>query len=165
MKAKGNSKVISINQLFEKLNETQLRQVNVYFDNSIKDKYDVKKINVEVLCIVLVHKDNTTETKSYYDLHQLFPGGNLFIKIPCNSFKDKPLTKKLMIAVIDADRVSFNNGKLFYHKCDVIESPTQSKLRTFIKNRSDDKVRAVNEAAYKCKSYDEDNEYPDGLFD
>ena len=68
-----------------------------------------------------------------------------------------------MIAIIDADRISFNNGKLFYHKCDVIESPTQSKLRTFINNRSDDKVRAVNEAAHKCKF--DDNEYPDGLFD
>ena len=159
-------KVISINQLFEKLNESQLKQVNVYFDGWLKDKFDVKKIDVEVLCIALIHKDGTTVMKSYYDLHQLFPGGNLYIKIPCNSFKDRPLTKKLMNAVIDADRVSFNHGTLFYHKCNVIESPVQSKLNALVNERSNDKLRAVDELARKCNIDDiDDTECPDGLFD
>lgn len=153
------SAFIKINKLFEKLPEDELKAVQVYFDDFITDKFNEYHMNIQILCLSLVYKDNTQKFMSYKEFRELFPLCE-WLTIPKRSFGSllSGMNKKLMKVYIKAERVNYKSS--FYHKCVVKELENQSKLNEFIKNRSDAKVEIVNELASKC-TINEDEIDPD----
>ena len=157
------SEYININKLFEKLPESELKAVQVYFDDFITDKFYKYKINVKILFLSLVYKEgqspNTQKVMTYKEFRELFPHCE-WLTIPKRSFGG--LTSgsqiRLMKAYIKADRINYKTS--FYHECVVKECENQNKLNEFIKNRSDAKVEIVNELASKC-NINEDEIDPD----
>ena len=153
------SEYININKLFEKLPESELKAVQVYFDDFITDKFYKYKINVKILFLSLVYKNNTQKVMTYKEFRELFPECE-WLTIPKRSFGG--LTSgsqiRLMKAYIKADRINYKTS--FYHECVVKECENQNKLNEFIKNRSDAKVEIVNELASKC-NINEDEIDPD----
>ena len=157
------SEYININKLFEKLPESELKAVQVYFDDFITDKFYKYKINVKILFLSLVYKEgqspNTQKVMTYKEFRELFPHCE-WLTIPRRSFG--ALTSgsqiRLMKAYIKADRINYKTS--FYHECVVKECENQNKLNEFIKNRSDAKVEIVNELASKC-NINEDEIDPD----
>ena len=161
------SEYININKLFEKLPESELKAVQVYFDDFITDKFYKYKMNVKILCLSLVYKEghspgqspNTQKVMTYKEFRELFPHCE-WLTIPRRSFG--ALTSgsqiRLMKAYIKADRINYKTS--FYHECVVKECENQNKLNEFIKNRSDAKVEIVNELASKC-NINEDEIDPD----
>ena len=153
------SEYININKLFEKLPESELKAVQVYFDDFITDKFYKYKMNIKILCLSLVYKDNTQKVMTYKEFRELFPECE-WLTIPKRSFAG--LTSgsqiRLMKAYIKADRINYKTS--FYHECVVKECENQNKLNEFIKNRSDAKVEIVNELASKC-NINEDEIDPD----
>lgn len=153
------SEYININKLFEKLPESELKAVQVYFDDFITDKFYKYKMNVKILFLSLVYKNNTQKVMTYKEFRELFPECE-WLTIPKRSFGG--LTSgsqiRLMKAYIKADRINYKTT--FYHECVVKECENQNKLNEFIKNRSDAKVEIVNELASKC-NINEDEIDPD----
>lgn len=157
------SEYININKLFEKLPESELKAVQVYFDDFITDKFYKYKMNVKILFLSLVYKEgqspNTQKVMTYKEFRELFPHCE-WLTIPKRSFG--ALTSgsqiRLMKAYIKADRINYKTS--FYHECVVKECENQNKLNEFIKNRSDAKVEIVNELASKC-NINEDEIDPD----
>lgn len=153
------SEYININKLFEKLPESELKAVQVYFDDFITDKFYKYKMNVKILFLSLVYKNNTQKVMTYKEFRELFPECE-WLTIPRRSFG--ALTSgsqiRLMKAYIKADRINYKTS--FYHECVVKECENQNKLNEFIKNRSDAKVEIVNELASKC-NINEDEIDPD----
>lgn len=153
------SEYININKLFEKLPESELKAVQVYFDDFITDKFYKYKMNVKILFLSLVYKDNTQKVMTYKEFRELFPHCE-WLTIPRRSFG--ALTSgsqiRLMKAYIKADRINYKTS--FYHECVVKECENQNKLNEFIKNRSEAKVEIVNELASKC-NINEDEIDPD----
>ena len=161
------SEYININKLFEKLPESELKAVQVYFDDFITDKFYKYKINVKILFLSLVYKEghspgqslNTQKVMTYKEFRELFPECE-WLTIPRRSFG--ALTSgsqiRLMKAYIKADRINYKTT--FYHECVVKECENQNKLNEFIKNRSEAKVEIVNELASKC-NINEDEIDPD----
>ena len=157
------SEYININKLFEKLPESELKAVQVYFDDFITDKFYKYKMNVKILFLSLVYKEgqspNTQKVMTYKEFRELFPHCE-WLTIPRRSFG--ALTSgsqiRLMKAYIKADRINYKTS--FYHECVVKECENQNKLNEFIKNRSDAKVEIVNELASKC-NINEDEIDPD----
>ncbi len=153
------SEYININKLFEKLPESELKAVQVYFDDFIPDKFYKYKMNVKILFLSLVYKNNTQKVMTYKEFRELFPECE-WLTIPRRSFGG--LTSgsqiRLMKAYIKADRINYKTT--FYHECVVKECENQNKLKEFIKNRSEAKVEIVNELASKC-NINEDEIDPD----
>ena len=153
------SEYININKLFEKLPESELKAVQVYFDDFITDKFYKYKMNVKILFLSLVYKNNTQKVMTYKEFRELFPECE-WLTIPRRSFGG--LTSgsqiRLMKAYIKADRINYKTT--FYHECVVKECENQNKLNEFIKNRSEAKVEIVNELASKC-NINEDEIDPD----
>ena len=153
------SEYININKLFEKLPESELKAVQVYFDDFITDKFYKYKMNVKILFLSLVYKNNTQKVMTYKEFRELFPECE-WLTIPRRAFGG--LTSgsqiRLMKAYIKADRINYKTT--FYHECVVKECENQNKLNEFIKNRSDAKVEIVNELASKC-NINEDEIDPD----
>ena len=150
------SAFITINKLFEKLPESELKAVQVYFDDYITDRYYNNKINVKILFLSLVYKNNTQKVMNYKEFRELIPNCE-WLTIPKRSFSQQTLnelTKRLMKVYIKADKVNYKAS--FYHECVVKEVDNQSKLNQFIKDRNDAKVQIVNELAGKCNINDEE---------
>ena len=149
------SEYININKLFEKLPEQELKAVQVYFDDFITDKFYKYKMNIKILCLSLVYKNNTQKFMTYKEFRELFPHCE-WLTIPKRAFG--ALTSgsqiRLMKAYIKADRINYKTT--FYHECVVKECENQNKLNEFIKNRSDAKVEIVNELASKCNINDDE---------
>lgn len=166
------SEYININKLFEKLPESELKAVQVYFDDFITDKFYKYKINVKILFLSLVYKEgqspNTQKVMTYKEFRELFPHCE-WLTIPRRSWALPGVRStfggltsgsqiRLMKAYIKADRINYKTS--FYHECVVKECENQNKLNEFIKNRSDAKVEIVNELASKC-NINEDEIDPD----
>ena len=153
------SEYININKLFEKLPESELKAVQVYFDDFITDKFYKYKMNVKILFLSLVYKDNTQKVMTYKEFRELFPQCE-WLTIPKRAFSGVMSGSqiRLMKAYIKADRINYKTS--FYHECVVKECENQNKLNEFIKNRSDAKVEIVNELASKC-NINEDEIDPD----
>ena len=149
------SEYININKLFEKLPESELKAVQVYFDDFITDKFYKYKMNIKILCLSLVYKNNTQKFMTYKEFRELFPQCE-WLTIPKRAFG--ALTSgsqiRLMKAYIKADRINYKTT--FYHECVVKEVDNQNKLNEFIKDRSDAKVEIVNELASKCNINDDE---------
>lgn len=146
---------ISINKLFEKLPEDELRQIHLYFDDVITDVYDKTKMNVKPLLLGLVYKDNTRKTMSYKELKEMYPE-LYYVKVPKYIFKNHSLTISLRKVVIDAARVSFKNDK-FYHKCSLKYVPDQTKLKHY----QDERVKVNSEYLNKLAQTENENENDD----
>ena len=147
---------LTINKLCEKLPEAELKAIQVYFDDYIDDKFDKKYINVQILFLSLVYKDNTQKIMTYKEFRDLCPGA-IWLKCPQRSFDRQVfngLQKKLFKVYIKADRIKYKSS--YYHECVAKEVPDQSKLNKFIKDRSDAKLQIFNELAEKC-TIDEDD--------
>ncbi|KAK8898906.1 hypothetical protein M9Y10_001198 [Tritrichomonas musculus] len=147
---------ITINKLFEQLPESELKAVQVYFDDYICDKFSNYLINVQVLFLSLVYKDNAQKLMTYKEFRELFPGCK-YIKVPKKSFKNdvlNSLDKRLMKVYVKADRIKYKSS--FYHECIVINVENQSKLNEFVNARSQAKSDIVNKIALKCTINDED---------
>lgn len=153
------SEYININKLFEKLPESELKAVQVYFDDFITDKFYKYKMNVKILFLSLVYKNNTQKVMTYKEFRELFPECE-WLTIPKRAFGVLTSGSKmrLMKAYIKADRINYKTS--FYHECVVKECENQNKLNEFIKNRSEAKVEIVNELASKC-NINEDEIDPD----
>ena len=166
------SEYININKLFEKLPESELKAVQVYFDDFITDKFYKYKINVKILFLSLVYKEgqspNTQKVMTYKEFRELFPHCE-WLTIPRRSFGALTSGSQIRLrkAYIKADRINYKTS--FYHECVVKECENQNKLNEFIKNRSDAKVEMaqsaadkvlVNELASKC-NINEDEIDPD----
>ncbi len=150
------SAFITINKLFEKLPESELKAVQVYFDDFITDRYSKYKINVKILFLSLVYKNNTQKVMNYKEFRELIPHCE-WLTIPKRSFSQQSLnelTKRMMKVYIKADKVNYKAS--FYHECVVKEVDDQNKLNEFIKNRSDAKVQIVNELSEKCNINDDE---------
>ena len=147
---------ITINKLFEQLPESELKAVQVYFDDYVSDKFHKYLINVQVLFLALVYKDDTQKLMTYKEFRELFPGCE-YIKVPKKAFKNdvlNSLAKRLMKVYIKADRIKYKSS--FYHECIVANVENQSKLNEFVNARSQAKIDITNEAAIKCNINDED---------
>lgn len=162
------SEYININKLFEKLPESELKAVQVYFDDFITDKFYKYKMNVKILFLSLVYKNNTQNVMTYKEFRELFPECE-WLTIPKRAWALPGVQStlgaltsgsqiRLMKAYIKADRINYKTS--FYHECVVKECENQNKLNEFIKNRSDAKVEIVNELASKC-NINEDEIDPD----
>ena len=162
------SEYININKLFEKLPESELKAVQVYFDDFITDKFYKYKMNVKILFLSLVYKNNTQKVMTYKEFRELFPECE-WLTIPRRSWALPGVRStfggltsgsqiRLMKAYIKADRINYKTS--FYHECVVKECENQNKLNEFIKNRSEAKVEIVNELASKC-NINEDEIDPD----
>ena len=157
-----NREFLTINKLFEKLPEEELRAIQVYFDDYVDDRFDKHYMNVQILVISLVYKDRSQKIMTYKEFRDLFPGG-VWLKCPQRCFDRQVfngLQKKLSKAYIIAERIKFKSS--FYHECVVKVCPDQSKLNQFIKDRSNAKLEIMNELLEKCDI--NDDEIDDDIF-
>ena len=107
---------ISINKLFEKLPEEELKSIQVYYDEWITDKFVKYRINVKVLFISLVFKDGKQQRIDYKAFRELCPQC-IWLSVPKKAFSDeflnKYLTKRLRKVYIRAERKNYKTS--FYH--------------------------------------------------
>ena len=150
---------VSINKLFEKLPEDELKAVQVYFDEKIIDKFVKYRINVKVLFISLVYKNGTQKQIDYNEFRKLFPQAE-WLTVPKKSFGEELSTndqqKRLMKVYIRAERTEYKTS--FYHQCVVKKVDDQSKLTKFQKERLNTKAQIVPESKINI---DEDEIDPD----
>ena len=129
-----SNKFITINQLFEKLPESELKAIQVYFDEYINDKFNRSRNNCKILKIALVYNDGSQKFMEFKEFHDLFPGCSC-ISVPAHAFADiKTLTKRLRKLYIKAERTEYKSS--FYHDCKAVEVENQSKLTEFQKQRT-----------------------------
>ena len=137
---------ITINKLFEKLPEDELKAVQLYFDEKIVDKFPKYKINVKVLFLSLVYKNGTQKLMNYKEFRELFPQAE-WLSIPKKSFNEDTLTnpksKRLMKVYIRAERTQFKSS--FCHQCIVKDVDDQSKLTKFQNERSESKAQIIKD--------------------
>ena len=158
---------ISINKLFEKLNEItpedKIKCVHIYFDNYIVDMFDKKQMNVEPLMLALVMKEGevpSVQKITYKQLRDMFPNLRYF-KVPTHIFRKhlehSDLTQKVLLkVVIDAKRTKFM--KSFYHKATLLDVKDQDKLKALQDERSNVKIEILDSIAKKCNKHDEDED-------
>lgn len=127
-------KFITINQLFEKLPESELKAIQVYFDEYINDRFNRSRTNCKILKIALVYKDNTQKFMEFKEINDLFPNC-LWLTVPKRAFCNiTTLTKRLRKLYIKAERIEYK--KSFYHECKAVDVENQSKLNEFKKQRT-----------------------------
>ena len=148
---------ITINKLFEKLPEEELKAVQLYFDEKITDKFVKYKINVKVLFLSLVYKNGTQKLINYKEFRELFPQAE-WLSIPKKSFDNelysKYITKRMMKVYIRAERTQFKSS--FYHQCVVKDVEDQSKLNKYQNERSEVRVSYACNLLEKINLNDED---------
>ena len=129
-----SNKFITINQLFEKLPESELKAIQVYFDEYMNDKFNRSRNNCRILKIALVYKDNTQKFMEFKEINDLFPFCH-WLTVPKRAFcKITTLTKRLRKLYIKAERTPFKNS--YYHECTAVDVENQSKLNEFKKQRT-----------------------------
>ena len=148
---------ITINKLFEKLPEEELKAVQLYFDEKIVDKFAKYRINVKVLFLSLVYKNGTQKLINYKEFRELFPQAE-WLSIPKKSFDNdlysKYITKRMMKVYIRAERTQFKSS--FYHQCVVKDVEDQSKLNKYQNERSEVRVSYAFNLLEKINLNDED---------
>ncbi len=149
-----SNKFITINQLFEKLPESELKAIQVYFDEYINDKFNRSRNNCRILKIALVYKDNTQKFMEFKEINDLFPFCH-WLTVPRRAFADiKTLTKRLRKLYIKAERTEYKSS--FYHDCKAVEVENQSKLSEFQKQRTQTYLDVMAECLIKDDEIDED---------
>lgn len=148
---------ISINKLFEKLPEDELKAVQVYYDECITDKFAKYKINVKVLFLSLVFKDGTQQRIDYKAFRELCPSC-IWLSVPKKAFNDeflnKYITKRLRKVYIRAERKSYKTS--FYHEAVAKDIEDQSKLKKFTDEREKVIIELLNELAEKVMIKDDE---------
>ena len=150
-----SNKFITINQLFEKLPESELKAIQVYFDEYINDKINRSRYDCRILKIALVYKDNTQKFMEFKEINDLFPFCH-FLVVPRRAFADiKTLTKRLRKLYIKAERTDYKGA--FYHDCKAVEVENQSKLNEFKKQRTQVYLDLMAECLIKDDEIDPDD--------
>ena len=148
---------ITINKLFEKLPEDELKAVQVYYDECITDKFAKYKINVKVLFLSLVFKDGTQQKIDYKQFRELYPSC-IWLSVPKKAFNDeflnKYITKRLRKVYIRAERKSYKTS--FYHEAVAKDIEDQSKLKKFTDEREKVLIELLNELAEKVMIEDDE---------
>ena len=154
---------ISINKLFEKLPEEELKSIQVYYDEWITDKFVKYRINVKVLFISLVFKDGKQQRIDYKAFRELCPNC-IWLSVPKKGFSDeflnKYITKRLRKVYIRAERKSYKTS--FYHECIAKDIEDQSQLKRFTDEREKVKIESLNKLAEQTMI--EDDEIDEDLF-
>ena len=110
------SAFITINKLFEKLPESELKAVQVYFDDYITDRYYNNKINVKILFLSLVYKNNTQKVMNYKEFRELIPNCE-WLTIPKRSFSQQTLMnylKNVTLMMMKLTLMIFKNHKIYF---------------------------------------------------
>ena len=150
-----SNKFITINQLFEKLPESELKAIQVYFDEYITDRFNRSRNNCKILKIALVYKDNTQKFMEFKEINDLFPFCH-WLTVPKRAFANiTTITKRLRKLYIKAERTEFK--KSFYHDCKAVEVENQSKLQEFQKQRTQTYLDLMAECLIKDEEIDEDD--------
>ena len=150
-----SNKFITINQLFEKLPESELKAIQVYFDEYITDRFNRSRNNCKILKIALVYKDNTQKFLEFKEINDLFPFCH-WLTVPKRAFANiETITKRLRKLYIKAERTEFK--KSYYHDCKAVEVENQSKLHEFQKQRTQTYLDLMAECLIKDEEIDEDD--------
>ena len=148
---------ITINKLFEKLPEEELKAVQVYYDEYIPDKFVKYKINVKVLFISLVFKDGKQQKIDYKSFRELCPQC-IWLSVPKKAFSDeflnKYLTKRLRKVYIRAERKNYKTS--FYHESVAKDIEDQSPLKRLTEERNKAQLEIVNELAEQSTIEDDE---------
>ena len=148
---------ITINKLFEKLPEPELKSIQVYYDEWITDKFAKYRINVKVLFISLVFKDGKQQKIDYKSFRELCPDC-IWLSVPKKAFTDeflnKYLTKRLRKVYIRAERKSYKTS--FYHECVAKDIEDQSSLKRLTEERNKAKLEIVNELTEQAAINDDE---------
>lgn len=149
-----SNKFITINQLFTKLPESELKAIQVYFDEYIHDKFNRSHTNCKILKIALVNKDGSQKFMEFKEINDLFPFCH-WLTVPRRAFADiKTLTKRLRKLYIKAERIEYKSS--FYHECKAVEVENQSKLSEFQKQRTQTYLDIMKECSIKDEEIDDD---------
>ena len=151
-----SNKYITINQLFEKLPESELKAIQVYFDIYVNDKLNRSRYNCKILKIALVFKDGTQKFMEFKEINDLFPFCH-YLTVPRRAFCNiTTLTKRLRKLYIKAERTEYK--KSFYHDCKAVDVDNQFKLHEFQKQRTQVYLNLMAECcAIKDEEIDEDD--------
>ena len=150
-----SNKFITINQLFEKLPESELKAIQVYFDEYINDKLNRSRYDCRILKIALVYKDNTQKFMEFKEINDLFPFCH-WLTVPKRAFANiTTITKRLRKLYIKAERINYKTS--FYHECKAVEVENQSKLNEFQKQRTQAYFDLMSECLIKDEEIDEDD--------
>ena len=149
-----SNKFITINQLFEKLPESELKAIQVYFDDYMNDRFNRSRNNCKILKIALVYKDGTQKFMEFKEINDLFPFCHWLV-VPRRAFADiKTITKRLRKLYIKAERTEYKSS--FYHDCKALEVENQSKLNEFQKQRTQAYLNVMSECLIKDDEIDPD---------
>ena len=149
-----SNKFITINQLFEKLPESELKAIQVYFDEYITDRFNRSRNNCKILKIALVYKDNTQKFMEFKEINDLFPFCH-WLTVPKRAFANiTTITKRLRKLYIKTERTEYKSS--FYHECKAVEVENQSKLNEFQKQRTQAYLDVMAECLIKDEEIDED---------
>ena len=150
-----SNKFITINQLFEKLPESELKAIQVYFDEYINDKLNRSRYNCRILKIALVNKDGTQKFMEFKKINDLFPFCH-WLTVPKRAFCSiTTLPKRLRKLYIKAERTEYKSS--FYHECKAVEVENQSKLTEFQKQRTQTYLDVMKECSIKDDEIDDDD--------
>ena len=150
-----SNKFITINQLFAKLPESELKAIQVYFDEYIHDKFNRSRTNCKILKIALVNKDGTQKFMEFKEINDLFPFCH-WLTVPRRAFANiTTITKRLRKLYIKAERIEYKSS--FYHECKAVEVENQSKLTEFQKQRTQTYLDVMKECSIKDDEIDEDD--------
>ena len=129
-----SNKFITINQLFEKLPESEMKAIQVYFDEYMNDRFNRRRYICKILKIALVFKDGTQKFMEFKEINDLFPFCH-YLTVPRRAFCNiTTLTKRLRKLYIKAERIEYK--KSFYHDCKAVDVDNQFKLHEFQKQRT-----------------------------
>ena len=149
-----SNKFITINQLFEKLPESELKAIQVYFDEYIDDKFNRSRTNCKLLKIALVYKDCSQKFLEFNEINDLFPFCH-WLTVPKRAFCNiTTITKRLRKLYIKAERTEYRSS--FYHDCKAVEVENQSKLKEFQKQRTQCYLDVMAECTIQDDEIDED---------
>ena len=151
-----SNKFITINQLFEKLPESELKAIQVYFDEYVNDRFNRSRYNCRILKIALVFKDGTQKFMEFKEINDLFPFCH-YLTVPRRAFCNiTTLTKRLRKLYIKAERIEYK--KSFYHDCKAVDVDNQFKLHEFQKQRTQVYLNLMAECCtIKDEEIDEDD--------
>ena len=150
-----SNKFITINQLFTKLPESELKAIQVYFDEYINDKFNRSRNNCRILKIALVYNDGSQKWMEFKEINDLFPFCH-WLTVPRRAFANiTTITKRLRKLYIKAERTEYKSS--FYHDCKAVEVENQSKLQEFQKQRTQTYLDVMAECLIKDDEIDPDD--------
>ena len=139
----SESKFVTVNQLMDKLSPilTQVKQVDVYFDDYIQSLFYKGKFNIKPIAFAFDGK--LIENSKIWEL---IPDIEFITNIKDKWFKQQNhLTKVLCRLMIKTEEKEFNRFK--YHPCKILELGNEKLQKKLNERLSKDKVERVNKLA------------------